>query len=405
MVYTEAETAILCQLSYYDIGQVDGPLFSLETMLRHFSALLKNDLGEAFHTAIEGLKEKVAGKDYTIVKATNAANGSGFAAFAVKDPTGAVTVSCRGTEFEQGNDVATDIAIGTMDDNAQYADMEQFMKELDREGYETYNFIGHSLGGNLAMHGAISYGDPDKVGEVVALNAPGFNDAYWRTNRNKIAAVDQKIISYQTTTDPVSSMLKPPGEVRIIKSSIIWSLFDPFSGHGLNAYALTANGTFVESKFGIKHPFAQRIGKYVSGISAAFSNGMFFFLFSLVNRSNMQQCRDFTSEAETALVNTAKEVEEEHFLNLANRDVGDRGQAVLNSLAVEVYILGINQYLRNLIETNEASVADIKRIFTEARALDQNYATKIKTLTSELSTSVTGSVMKCAERITVKEPT
>ena len=180
VAFTDAELAVLTQLAYQDINQVDEEVdYVLSAFLRDKEEYLREELGETYDSVIDGLIEKSKNPDYVIVKAENDKDGTGFAAMAIKDPDNEVTVACRGTEgfsfdYDSKKDVLTDAQIGVRVETNQQKKLEEFMFSLEKDDYSGYYFTGHSLGGNLASHGAISIRDSSKVKGVVTFNAPGF---------------------------------------------------------------------------------------------------------------------------------------------------------------------------------------------------------------------------------------
>ena len=133
--------------------------------------------------------------------------------------------------------------------------MEEFVRELEETGdYKSYNFTGHSLGGNLAMYGAIILKDPKKLGKVVTYNAPGFNSAFRVIFNEKIDRVKDKFTNYQNERDGVSESFVVPGKIVVLECDG-WDILEVlgFNGHGLNMLVLDGNsGKFKKNRTGIK---------------------------------------------------------------------------------------------------------------------------------------------------------
>ncbi len=266
MAFTDVEMAILSQLAYYgsDSGQSQPTKGqSLYSVLTNPSikSYLENRLGASYNDALQKLTDKVANKDYSIALSVDDNKGSGFAAIAIKDPFNEVTVAARGTEgFDVFNsdasrrDVASDVALAFSVSTQQQEAMEKFMRDLAKDNYDGYYFTGHSLGGNLANYGAITFKPLDKVKGVVTFNAPGFNEAFISKYAGEIAAIHNKINNYQNEYDYVSSIMFVPGIITIVPSSKKEDgLFDfddhlGFDDHGLN------NFTIENNEFAKKNP-------------------------------------------------------------------------------------------------------------------------------------------------------
>lgn len=257
-MFTDVEKAILSQLSYCDTQ----PNTDLATYLNDHKAYLEGKLkfssGNGYAEAYEKLVEKANKNTYTVVAAENDPK-TGFAAFAVAGPNHEVTVACRGTEFDKllseetkkalqilkdhgitdlrltvstvaileahgitGDgltDVLADIELAFGQESAQQRKMEAFVEELEKENYNGYHFIGHSLGGNISMHGAITMQDPTLLKSVVTFNSPGYNLEYLQAHEGNIASIRGKTKCYQNKKDPVSEALYVPGNVIILEGA------------------------------------------------------------------------------------------------------------------------------------------------------------------------------------------
>ena len=138
MAFTEVEMAILSRCSYLELNKkCEGQsLHAFLTDKENKKALL-DKLGSEYKGALNDLIEKTEGKDYTIVKAQDDAKGTGFAAFAVKDPGNSVTVACRGTEFNTAEDVVADFQLAYEMQSLQQEKMDAFVNSLERQGYDS----------------------------------------------------------------------------------------------------------------------------------------------------------------------------------------------------------------------------------------------------------------------------
>jgi len=187
---------------------------------------------------------------YTVVKSYEDPAVTGFAAIAIEGPEkGTVTVAARGTQFDTIQDVAADIQLGVEHETMQQRAMNHFMEDL--KSYDSVYLTGHSLGGNLAVSGAVGFDKPSRVKGVITFNAPGQNAAYLVANDKEIKKVKSKITNYQNEGDFVSDINVAVGEIVVVKSkSGDKSEFtSDFRNHSLDDMKYTKDG-FKVSKNG-----------------------------------------------------------------------------------------------------------------------------------------------------------
>lgn len=269
--FTEVEMMILSKLAYSRIsnsnfnsdGTAKSPV-ELSSVLNHSS--VKNDLYDEFGSeTVERFIRKVSNGDYKIVKAYEDPNITGFAAIAIEGPKeGTVTVAARGTQMSSSNsldeklkDILTDGQLGLAAETDQQRAMDNFMRDLDK--YDSIYLTGHSLGGNLAVSGAVGFEDSKKIKGVYTFNAPGQNAAYKLSNINKIIQVRGKIKNYQNKGDFISDINEPIGETIVIESKT-GDTFDVTSGfvnHNLGDMQYK-NDEFIRYKDGKKKSYIHR---------------------------------------------------------------------------------------------------------------------------------------------------
>ncbi len=244
MVYNDIEMVILSQLAYQDMREGE----TLWSALLNNQGYLEDSLGADYKTHISGLISKVKDNGCYIAKASKNTS-SGFSAFAVEDPiNNNVIVACRGTELGKisenpittGKDLYEDVSLALANQTNQQQDMANFMSDLQQGGYDKYSFTGHSLGGNLAMYGAITLNDKSKLKECKTFNAPGFNEEFHKKYKNEIDAVEKRITSYQNKYDGVSEALKVPGKKVILASKKKW--IDGGVCHLQDDFVISGNG-------------------------------------------------------------------------------------------------------------------------------------------------------------------
>lgn len=88
--------------------------------------------------------------------------------------------------------------------------------------------------------------------------------------------------------------------------------------------------------------------------------------------------RDFSDNAYNELVGLVKEVEDEQWCDFTDW-LGDRWydfESWIGLLSIDEYIDDVNSYHKKVIDKNNASVEDIKRIFDNVKIIDQNYSTR-----------------------------
>ena len=381
MAFTDAELAVLAQLSYDDdIVRAGTMELSLAELLEKHEAQLRSDLGEEYNQVIDGLLEKTRSGDYTVVKGVNEKHGNGFAAFAIQDSDNHVTVACRGTEgfsmdYDSIRDVYADIQLGITVRSDQQRSMEQFMRELNQNGYDGYYFTGHSLGGNLAMHGAISLPDSTKILGVTTFNAPGFNSGYLAAHNLQIQKIQNRMHAYQNEYDYVSSIFATPGRITVVDSQFEGSDWG-FSHHSLNGFRIDENGAFIPNgggkgfRTGVVHGLLERyVNKYWI-LSVVFGYGGL--------ASKLNKVRDFSPEVREMMLNAARETEEEQWWQIDRWDCWYRVSNFFGFLEFDLYAGNVNDYYRKLIDINDASAQIIQQIFDKAYATDASSAAKLR---------------------------
>ena len=118
------------------------------------------------------------------------ARGDGLFGVVFETQPGSAVVAFRGSEASNLEDILTDwisadggLALGDKDTPEQksvYKYMQDYVLQL---GYNNLVLTGHSLGGNLAMHAAVSAYEIDswaaqKISQVVGFDSPGYSNGY-----------------------------------------------------------------------------------------------------------------------------------------------------------------------------------------------------------------------------------
>lgn len=254
--FTELEMMYLSKLSYSDVpankmndGSYCPTLGSIVTSKKVHEGLVQ-EFGNT--PELKNFIDKVSSGNYHIVKADKN-NMSGFSAMAISGPdSDTVTIAARGTEFSSESlltklkDLDTDLQLGFVAQTDQQRSMDKFMKDF--EDYDSIYLTGHSLGGNLAVSGAVGFEDSDKIKGVYTYNAPGQNAAFVFKNKDSIIELSDKITNYQNEGDFISDINIPIGNSVLVKtkSEDTFEWTNKFQNHGLGDFDI-ANGTFAES--------------------------------------------------------------------------------------------------------------------------------------------------------------
>lgn len=256
MGFTDVELAILSYFSFYSLADSDTKTDFGAYFAKHEKSLILN-LGDEYKDAVCHLARKVSGGGYDLILRRNDRDGTGFAAFAVADPSGCVTVACRGTEgfigTENGKkDIKADLQLAYMNCTQQQSVMLDFLNTLTKKGYTEYCFTGHSLGGNLALFGALMLKNRGSLYSCVTFNAPGFNKTFLNIYADRVSEIESRIRNYQNECDGISNAFYIPGE-KIILECKGFDYFhkDGFTAHFMDMFVIE-DGVFKKNRTGLK---------------------------------------------------------------------------------------------------------------------------------------------------------
>jgi pimeloyl-ACP methyl ester carboxylesterase len=149
--------------------------------------------------------------DWKIVTSVNESGkeGSGFAACVIETGEGEAIVAFHGSEsvdftMFQKDWIEADFMLLNTTQTLQQARATAYMDEVveqvaNEKGYETLTFTGHSLGGNLAHHAAITAPDDlkDRIVQAYSFDGPGFSEEYHREHGNQEKSMAGKLTHYQ----------------------------------------------------------------------------------------------------------------------------------------------------------------------------------------------------------------
>lgn len=163
-----------------------------------------------------------AHKDWKVINEFNdeVDGGSGMYACLVDTGDGNCMVVFRGTQPNGHQNAIQDIVFADAGllNNGETAQQykarkyAEYIYEQFGDKYKNFTFVGHSLGGNLAEHAAIT--SPKELQEksnAVSLDGPGFSKEYINSHRYEIEQMRGKLERHQWTI--VGACLNPlPGE-------------------------------------------------------------------------------------------------------------------------------------------------------------------------------------------------
>lgn len=228
MSYSDLQLKNATQVAY---AEFDAPFKQLvnagETPPFTISALCKQ-----MGTKIDVLFPDLDGQDvseWRIVDIYNNNAKTGFYGCVIDVGNGEAIVAFRGSEsmlnlsnlkHDYGE---ADLRLLNSILTKQQGDVYKFLKKISEseyiKDYDSIAMTGHSLGGNLAMHGAVASAMPGigldgKLKRCVSFDGPGFSDEYIEKNRKYIDKVANKVDHFKWS--PVGGLLfEFPGVPRI----------------------------------------------------------------------------------------------------------------------------------------------------------------------------------------------
>lgn len=408
MAFTHEEQAVLSQLAYYDISTSPGKPVSLDEVLNNDKIDLDKKLGKEYADVLKGLRKKVAGKDYHIVYKIDDDANTGFVSYAIADPNNEVTVVCRGSEDlskvltnkDSQKDLDTDLQIALRQETDQQQKMEEMMDYLGKKGYDGYYFTGHSLGGNLAIHGAVYLGDTNKVKGVTTFNAPGFNDNYWHNHGIRMKQLNGKITNYENEYDIVSSLFTKPGKTHYVDSNAPGT--SVFDHHSICNFKFGPNG-FKKVKFkGLDTLIPFLLTNVV--VDVFWDLNLFGkYLFAKITGSSIVSFRDFSQSALDMMLDAVQETEDEAWWRVDRWDCWYRLDKAFGGTVMNFqYLTGdVDTYYRKVIDMNDASKADIRAIFEKVYDIDNSYSREIGQAAFELNSTVATKMFDLCNSISV----
>ena len=224
--YSDAEMLLAAQISYMNIEPGQNVAKAIEATLRDYeNSRFWSEEWWQYQWALSAKKiiddnRLESYTDWTIADVCNHENGSGYYGCLIDMGDGNAIIGCRGSEQYDWGQVGRDWGVadlGLLNSSltTQQADATEYMRYIYEnfgDKYGNFSITGHSLGGNLAEHCAVTApeGMRDKIDHVINYDGPGYSDEYIEAHLDDIARVSDKIDHYQHSW--VGSFLNPlPG--------------------------------------------------------------------------------------------------------------------------------------------------------------------------------------------------
>lgn len=224
--YTDAEMLLAAQVAYMDIPPGMNVAQAIEATINQYQGNCFPGTKEWWQLQwAEGAQRIIndnnltSYQNWTIKDVCDNENDSGFYGCVINTGDGNAIVGCRGSEqYFGGGQLQRDwkeADLGLLNNTLtkQQADATAYMQYInDNYGNEfgSFSITGHSLGGNLAEHCAVTAPAGMNIDHVINYDGPGFSDEYIAAHQDDIAKVCDKIDHYQHSF--VGSLLNPlPG--------------------------------------------------------------------------------------------------------------------------------------------------------------------------------------------------
>lgn len=235
MAYSDRDMLVATQIAYYDF---DVDIIESNNYNATLRELLQQDTGvhqrlldnlnnangtaeteraeQALNLYNEIMDNDSAYGDWIVRGVKDDNTNSGFYGCLIETSDDTAIVGFRGTEGGDSKDwVKADFGLLFAENGTEQQHIaEEFMREInDKYDYEHYYTSGHSLGGNLSNHAAITAPDSmkDKIVQSYSFDGPGFSDDYLRNYDKQIESVDGKLTQYRWSV--VGDLLTQPKNI------------------------------------------------------------------------------------------------------------------------------------------------------------------------------------------------
>lgn len=171
---------------------------------------------EAMELYHEIMEEDSPYGDWVIKAVKDDNTGSGFYGCLIETSPEEAIIGFRGSESIDGNQVVKDWALADFgllnsEQTWQQQVTEEFMREINENyNYEAYYTTGHSLGGNLSSHAAITAPEDmkEKILQSYSFDGPGFSEEYLSSHKEQIEDSEGKLTHYRWSI--VGNLLTQP---------------------------------------------------------------------------------------------------------------------------------------------------------------------------------------------------
>lgn len=218
--HTDAQLLLMTQIAYLNIEPgPGGHPQNIKDWMDDYYKTLKNSGSDADKKQVEtinNIRNMLASEEYSdlgfeswsVVDSCdhNGGKGSGMYSMLIDTGDGDAVIAFRGSEsydVEQNikDWAAADLGLLNSPLTRQQADAQEYTKRImEKYGdrYGQFETTGHSLGGNLAEHAALTVPAEyrDKIRRGVNFDGPGFSDEYIMTHAADIAAMSGKVDHY-----------------------------------------------------------------------------------------------------------------------------------------------------------------------------------------------------------------
>ncbi len=212
MSYSDLQMVIASQIAYMDFNSaaVDSGQYTVKELLEMELESAGGDKREKINRLLN-LMEREEGKscaDWVIRDIRNDQKNSGMYACMLETGEKDALVAFRGSEdmsnpeHLQKDWIESDLGLLNSIQTPQQAEAERYIRDLYQKygsEYDHFGMTGHSLGGNLAEHAAITAPDGmrDKIDRCLNLDGPGMSEMYLTAHANDIRKSKGIIDHYQ----------------------------------------------------------------------------------------------------------------------------------------------------------------------------------------------------------------
>ena len=281
---SDAELRFLTDLAYEEITPKKTVRESLQTIYaepeKNFADRVKGGNGEHLLSELEDPALSGCG-DYRILDVCDMEDKgeSGLYAYVVETDTNHAAIVVRGTS--QGFEwITEDYALLNRggEETAEQEEIRRYLAYIEKDPkYDDYSFsiLGHSLGGELAMHAAITSSSEmkERIDRVVSMDGPGFSEEYLRDHASEIRKLtDEKKLEHAQWS-VVGNLLSQPEGVsnRILEANDVYSREWDVLGigrHDLKSLKIDEKGFFLESSVDGTARYAGALSKEMDAYDA-----------------------------------------------------------------------------------------------------------------------------------------